>query len=189
MAAMAAVTLAQIGFFAFLMIQMTAPQMVPLFTDLSVEDSASIVKDLDRQAIAYEIKNDGASARWRSKIACAIRSKASSPRWSAPATPEYNSPRISISTASPIPRTSLTRIAACCHGRHLQIRARRRHRGPAGRVHHWDRAASLGLRRRRALLHNPHRRRRVGNSGAGADRFHLRRPAGVESWHRRLRLQ
>jgi len=60
MAAMAAVTLALIGFFSFLMIQMTAPQMVPLFTDLSVEDSASIVKDLERQAIPYEIKNDGA---------------------------------------------------------------------------------------------------------------------------------
>ena len=60
MAAMAAVTLALIGFFSFLMIQMTTPQMVPLFTDLSVEDSASIVKDLERQAIAYQLKNDGA---------------------------------------------------------------------------------------------------------------------------------
>src|SRR5476651_2353600 len=60
MAAMAAVTLALIGFFSFLMIRMTTPQMVPLFTDLSVEDSSSIVKDLERQAIPYEIKNDGA---------------------------------------------------------------------------------------------------------------------------------
>ena len=60
MAAMAAVTLALIGFFSFLMIQMTTPQMVPLFTDLSVEDLASIVKDLERQAIAYQLKNDGA---------------------------------------------------------------------------------------------------------------------------------
>jgi flagellar M-ring protein FliF len=60
MAAMAAVTLALIGFFSFLMIQMTAPQMVPLFTDLSVEDSASIIKDLERQAITYQLKNDGA---------------------------------------------------------------------------------------------------------------------------------
>ena len=60
MAAMAAVTLALIGFFSFLMIRMTTPQMVPLFTDLSVEDSASIVKDLERQAIAYQLKNDGA---------------------------------------------------------------------------------------------------------------------------------
>jgi flagellar M-ring protein FliF len=31
-----------------------------LFTDLSPEDAASIVKDLERQAISYEIKNDGA---------------------------------------------------------------------------------------------------------------------------------
>ena len=60
MAAMAAVTLALIGFFSFLMIRMTTPQMVPLFTDLSVEDLASIVKDLERQAIAYQLKNDGA---------------------------------------------------------------------------------------------------------------------------------
>jgi flagellar M-ring protein FliF len=60
MAAMAAVTLALIGFFSFLMIQMTTPQMVPLFTDLSMDDSASIIKDLDRQAVTYQIKNDGA---------------------------------------------------------------------------------------------------------------------------------
>ena len=60
MAAMAAVTLALIGFFAFIMIRMSQPQMVPLFTDLSVEDSSAIIKDLERQAIAYEIKNDGA---------------------------------------------------------------------------------------------------------------------------------
>lgn len=60
MAAMAAVTLALIGFFSFLMVQMTTPQMVPLFTDLSVEDSASIVKDLERQAVPYQLKSDGA---------------------------------------------------------------------------------------------------------------------------------
>ncbi len=60
MAAMAAVTLALIGFFSFLMVQMTTPQMVPLFTDLSMDDSASIIKDLDRQAIQFQLKNDGA---------------------------------------------------------------------------------------------------------------------------------
>ena len=60
MAAMAAVTLALIGFFSFLMVRMTTPQMVPLFTDLTVEDSNAIIKDLERQAIAYEIRNDGA---------------------------------------------------------------------------------------------------------------------------------
>ena len=33
--------------------------MTPLFTDLTVEDSAAIIKDLDRQAITYEIRNEG----------------------------------------------------------------------------------------------------------------------------------
>jgi len=60
MAAMAAVTLALIGFFSFLMVRMTTPQMVPLFTDLSVDDSASIIKDLERQAVPYQLKSDGA---------------------------------------------------------------------------------------------------------------------------------
>jgi flagellar M-ring protein FliF len=57
---MAAVTVALIGFFAFLILRVTAPQMTPLFTDLSFEDSAAIVKDLERQAIPHELKNDGA---------------------------------------------------------------------------------------------------------------------------------
>src|SRR5262249_37611722 len=45
---------------AFLIMRVTAPQMTPLFTDLSVEDSATIIKDLERQAIPYEVKNEGA---------------------------------------------------------------------------------------------------------------------------------
>ena len=60
LAAMAAVALTLTGFFAFLMIRVTTPQMVPLFTDLPLDDSASIIKDLDRQGITYSIKNDGA---------------------------------------------------------------------------------------------------------------------------------
>src|ERR1041385_2297392 len=59
-ARMAAVTLALIGCFAFLMIRVTAPNMVPLFTDLSMDDSSAIIKDLERQAIQYEMRNDGA---------------------------------------------------------------------------------------------------------------------------------
>jgi len=59
LAAMAAVTLTLIGFFSFLMVRMTTPQMVPLFTDLSLDDSASIAKDLDRQTVSYEIKSNG----------------------------------------------------------------------------------------------------------------------------------
>ena len=58
-AAMAAVTLALVGFFAFLILRVTAPQMTPLFTDLSYEDSSAIVKDLERQGVVYELRNDG----------------------------------------------------------------------------------------------------------------------------------
>src|SRR5229473_2326405 len=58
--AMVAVTAALIGFFAFVIMRVTTPQMTTLFTDLSPEDSAGIVKDLERQAIAFELKNDGA---------------------------------------------------------------------------------------------------------------------------------
>jgi flagellar M-ring protein FliF len=58
-AAMGAVTLALIGFFAFLILHVTTPQMTPLFTDLSLEDSASIAKELDREGITYELRNDG----------------------------------------------------------------------------------------------------------------------------------
>jgi flagellar M-ring protein FliF len=60
LAAMAAVTLALIGFFGFVIMRVTTPQMTTLFTDLSVEDSSSIIKELERQAIPYEMRNDGA---------------------------------------------------------------------------------------------------------------------------------
>jgi flagellar M-ring protein FliF len=59
-AAMGAVTVALVGFFAVLILRVTAPQMTPLFTDLTMQDSATIVKDLERQGIAYEFKHDGA---------------------------------------------------------------------------------------------------------------------------------
>ncbi|MBV8791399.1 MAG: flagellar M-ring protein FliF [Pseudolabrys sp.] len=60
LAAMGAVTAALIGFFAFLMLQFATPQMVPLFTDLSMDDSSAIIRDLERQAVPYQMKNDGA---------------------------------------------------------------------------------------------------------------------------------
>src|SRR5512140_3588472 len=58
--AMVAVTAALIGFFGFVILRVTTPQMTTLFTDLSFEDSSAITKDLDRQAIPYERRNDGA---------------------------------------------------------------------------------------------------------------------------------
>ncbi len=59
-AAMGAVTIALVGFFAFVILRVTAPQLTPLFTDLSFEDSSAIIKDLERQGIPYEMRNEGA---------------------------------------------------------------------------------------------------------------------------------
>jgi flagellar M-ring protein FliF len=59
LAAMGAVTIALIGFFAFLILRVTAPQMTPLFTDLPLDDSAAIAKELDHQGVPYELRNDG----------------------------------------------------------------------------------------------------------------------------------
>jgi flagellar M-ring protein FliF len=48
LAAMGAVTAALIGFFAFVIMHVTAVPMVTLYTDLSYEDSSAIIKDLER---------------------------------------------------------------------------------------------------------------------------------------------
>ena len=58
-AAMGAVTIALVGFFAFVILRVTSPQMTPLFTDLNYDDSAAIVKELERQGVPYELRNDG----------------------------------------------------------------------------------------------------------------------------------
>ncbi|MGY2938531.1 flagellar basal-body M-ring protein/flagellar hook-basal body protein fliF [Bradyrhizobium sp. GM6.1] len=56
---MIAVTAALVGFFAFVIMRVTTPQMTTLFTDLSVEDSSGIIKDLERQGIQFELRNEG----------------------------------------------------------------------------------------------------------------------------------
>ncbi len=56
---MVAVAVTLIGFFAFVIMRMSSPQMTMLFSDLSLEDSAAIIKDLERQAIPFQIRNDG----------------------------------------------------------------------------------------------------------------------------------
>ncbi len=74
---MAAVAVTLIGFFAFVILRMSAPQMTMLFSDLSLEDSSAIIKDLERQTIPFELRNDGATimvprdrvARLRMKLA------------------------------------------------------------------------------------------------------------------------
>ncbi len=58
-AAMGAVTLALVGFFGFLILRVTTPDMTPLFTNMTMEDSAAIAKELDREGVAYEIRGQG----------------------------------------------------------------------------------------------------------------------------------
>src|SRR2546423_10333686 len=57
--AMVAVTTALIAFFAFVIMRVTTPQMTTLFTDLTAEDSSGIIKDLERQGIQFELRNEG----------------------------------------------------------------------------------------------------------------------------------
>jgi flagellar M-ring protein FliF len=57
--AMGAVTLALIGFFAFVMTKMSAPGMGVLFSDLPIADSNTIIRDLDSRGVKYELKQDG----------------------------------------------------------------------------------------------------------------------------------
>ncbi|CAN7665372.1 flagellar basal-body MS-ring/collar protein FliF [Bosea sp. LjRoot90] len=59
LAAMLAVTLALIGFFAFVMLRMSQPTMGVLFADLSSQDVSAIVKDLDTRGVKYELRSDG----------------------------------------------------------------------------------------------------------------------------------
>ena len=58
-AAMAVVAVLMLGFFAFLIIRASSPQMAPLYTGLSLEDSSAIVAELEKQNIPNEIRGDG----------------------------------------------------------------------------------------------------------------------------------
>jgi flagellar M-ring protein FliF len=59
LAAMGAVTLALVGFFAFVILRMSQPTMGVLFTDLSGTDAGTIVRDLDTRGIRYETRDEG----------------------------------------------------------------------------------------------------------------------------------
>lgn len=56
---MLAVTLALVGFFAFVMLRMSQPTMGVLFADLSSQDVNAITKDLDARGVKYELRGDG----------------------------------------------------------------------------------------------------------------------------------
>ena len=59
LAAMLAVTLALVGFFAFVIIRVSQPAMGVLFSELQFSDSSAIVKDLESRGIKYETRQDG----------------------------------------------------------------------------------------------------------------------------------
>jgi flagellar M-ring protein FliF len=61
LAAMAAVTAALIGFFIIVGMRVTAPTMAPLFTELSMEDSNRVLKELESQGVPYELRGDGST--------------------------------------------------------------------------------------------------------------------------------
>jgi flagellar M-ring protein FliF len=60
-AAMGVVTVMLLGFFAFLILRFTAPQMAPVYTGLDFDDSAAIVGELKRLNIPYELRGEGDS--------------------------------------------------------------------------------------------------------------------------------
>ncbi|MEH3116497.1 MAG: flagellar basal-body MS-ring/collar protein FliF [Methylorubrum populi] len=57
-AAMAAVTLTLVGFFAFVILRVSRPDMGVLFSDLSMQDSAAVIRELDARGIVYETKGE-----------------------------------------------------------------------------------------------------------------------------------
>ncbi len=59
LAAMATVAVLIMGFFVFLMMRAQTPNMAPLYSGLSLEDSSAIVAQLETQSVPYELRGDG----------------------------------------------------------------------------------------------------------------------------------
>lgn len=58
-AAMGVVAALLAGFFGYIILRATQPAMVTLYSDLSVQDSAQIVKELEAAQIQYELRQEG----------------------------------------------------------------------------------------------------------------------------------
>jgi flagellar M-ring protein FliF len=59
LAAMAVVAVLMLGFFGFLIMRAQTPNMAPLYTGLSLEDSSAIVTELQTLNIPYELRGEG----------------------------------------------------------------------------------------------------------------------------------
>ncbi|WP_008192598.1 flagellar basal-body MS-ring/collar protein FliF [Roseibium alexandrii] len=60
-AAMGAVAAILVGVFAFIIFRVTAPQMTTLYNELTLEDSAAIVSQLESQGVQFKLAREGAS--------------------------------------------------------------------------------------------------------------------------------
>ncbi|PVB59695.1 flagellar basal-body MS-ring/collar protein FliF [Labrenzia sp. 011] len=60
-AAMGAVAAILIGVFAFIILRVTAPQMTTLYNELTLEDSAAVLSQLESQGVQFELKREGAT--------------------------------------------------------------------------------------------------------------------------------
>ncbi len=57
--AMGAVAVGLVGFFAFLIMRLSEPQMVTLYSELDSRDSSAIIRELESSNIPFELKVDG----------------------------------------------------------------------------------------------------------------------------------
>lgn len=72
-AAMAAVTVALIAFFGFVIMRFSEPTMVPLYTNLDMRDSSAIVRELESAAVQYTLRGDGTTILVPSDLAPRLR--------------------------------------------------------------------------------------------------------------------
>ena len=59
LAAMAVVAVLMLGFFGFLIMRASSPLMAPLYSGLTLEDSAAIVSELQSQNVPFELRGEG----------------------------------------------------------------------------------------------------------------------------------
>ena len=59
LAAMAVVAVLMLGFFGFLIMRAQTPQMAPLYSGLSLEDSSAIITELQTLNVPYDLRGEG----------------------------------------------------------------------------------------------------------------------------------
>lgn len=57
---MTAIGVAMLGFFVFLSLRITSPALATIYNGLTLQDSAKIVSELEKQGVPYEIRGNGA---------------------------------------------------------------------------------------------------------------------------------